>query len=65
MEQAVLGASGRVPDGTPEIRGWDFNSGRDLDGIMGAMFSSGFQATSLGQGINEISRMVRRRRSMR
>lgn len=56
--QAVLGASGRVPDGTPVIKGWDFDNGSDLDGIMAAMYSSGFQATSLGQGVNEINRMV-------
>lgn len=57
--QAVLGASGKVPDGTPIIRGYDFNDGNDLEGIMASMVSSGFQATSLGQGIDEIKRMVR------
>ena len=56
--QAVLGASGRVPDGTPVIRGYDFNDGNDLDSVMASMFSTGFQATSLGQGIREINRMV-------
>ena len=57
--QAVLGASGKVPDGTPVIRGYDFDDGNDLEGIMASMVSSGFQATSLGQGIDEIKRMVR------
>ena len=58
--QAVLGASGNVPEGTPVIQGWDPNTGADLDGIMAAMFTSGFQATSLGQAIAEVNRMVRR-----
>jgi Deoxyhypusine synthase len=57
--QAVLGASGKVPDGTPVIRGYDFDDGNDLEGVMASMVSSGFQATSLGQGIDEIKRMVR------
>lgn len=55
----MLGASGNVPDGTPVIRGYDFNDGNDLQSIMASMVSSGFQATSLGQGIDEINRMVR------
>ena len=57
--QAVLGPSGEVPHGTPQIRGWDFDDGNDLDGVLGAMLHSGFQATSLGQGIAEVKRMVR------
>ena len=56
--QAVLGASGDVPADTPTIRGWDFCHGRDLDGIMGSMIHTGFQATSFGQAIEEVNRMV-------
>ena len=57
--QAVLGASGDVPADTPTIRGWDFCHGRDLDRIMGSMIHTGFQATSFGQAIEEVNRMVR------
>jgi len=56
--QAVLGASGDVPADTPTIRGWDFSHGRDLDGIMGSMIHTGFQATSFGQAIEEVNNMV-------
>ena len=56
--QAVLANAGKVPDGAQEIRGWDFDEGSSLDGIMGAMLTSGIQATALGRAINEINRMV-------
>lgn len=57
--QAVLVPTETVPD-TPVICGFDFNSGRDLDALMGAMLTSGFQASALGQAVNEVNRMVRR-----
>lgn len=55
--QAVLVPTETVPD-TPIIKGHDFSSGGDLDTIMGAMITSGFQATALGQAIEEVNRMV-------
>ena len=54
-----MGASGKVPEGTPTILGWDFNDGRDMDGVMGAMLRTGFQASALGKAIEEVNRMVR------
>lgn len=56
--QAVLVPSAEVPT-TATIRGWDFNDGCSLDGIMAAMLRTGCQATSLGQAVDEINRMVR------
>jgi hypothetical protein len=56
--QAVLVITETIPD-TPVIRGHDFNSGRSLDQIMESMLTTGFQATTLGQAINEVNRMVR------
>lgn len=62
--QAVLGASGDVPADTPTIRGWDFAHGRDLDSIMDTMIHTGFQATSFGQAIEEVNRLVRPQRAI-
>ena len=59
IPQAVLVATEVIPD-TPPIKGWDFNKGCDLDGIMGAMLTTGFQATTFGQAIHEVNRMVSR-----
>ena len=56
--QAVLMPSAEIP-ATATIRGWDFNDGCSLDGIMAAMLRTGCQATSLGQAVDEINRMVR------
>jgi deoxyhypusine synthase len=46
-----------VPD-TAIIKGHDFSKCSDLDSIMSAMITSGFQATALGQAIEEVNRMV-------
>ncbi|KAK9861670.1 hypothetical protein WJX84_004529 [Apatococcus fuscideae] len=56
--EAVLTESQAAPPDLPTIQGWDFNRGNDLDGIMGAMLHTGFQATSLGQAVNEVNRML-------
>lgn len=47
-----------IPE-APIIKGHDFSNGCDLDSILGAMITSGFQATALGQAIEEVNRMVR------
>lgn len=55
--EAVLVPTETIPD-TPVISGHDFSKGADLDSIMSAMITSGFQATALGQAINEVNRMI-------
>lgn len=48
-----------MPDDAETVAGWDFDAGRDLDGLLGSMLRTGFQATSLGRAIAEVNRMVR------
>ncbi|GAX73928.1 hypothetical protein CEUSTIGMA_g1378.t1 [Chlamydomonas eustigma] len=55
--QAVLMPTERMPE-TPVIKGHDFNKGNDLDSIMQSMLTTGFQATAVGQAVNEINRMI-------
>lgn len=50
--------SEKVPENAIEIRGHDFSKSQDVDEVMKAMLSSGFQASQLGKAINEINRMV-------
>ena len=59
--QAVLQASGKLPESSHPVRGWDFDHGRDLDGIMAAMLHSGLQASALGEAVVEVNRMVSRK----
>jgi deoxyhypusine synthase len=63
--KAVLLPSAPLPDGTPVIKGWDFNDGASLDGIMAAMLTTGCQASALGQAVNEVNRMVRKEKRER
>ena len=54
----MLQASGKLPESSQPVRGWDFDHGRDLDGIMGAMLHSGLQASALGEAVVEVNRTV-------
>lgn len=42
-QEAVMVKSVPVAEGTPIVKGYDFNEGRDLDGIMAAAMTTGFQ----------------------
>lgn len=50
-QEAVMVKSVPVAEGTPIIKGYDFNTGRDLDGIMAAAMTTGFQVPWLVLGV--------------
>lgn len=58
--EAVLVKS--VSEGTPSadriVKGYDFDKGVDLDGILNSYKTSGFQATSFAHAVDEINKMV-------
>ncbi|CAM9413915.1 unnamed protein product [Ectocarpus fasciculatus] len=64
-QEAVMVKSVPVAEGTPIVKGFDFNTGRDLDGIMAAAMTTGFQATNLAKAVEEVNRMRRWRLSDR
>lgn len=55
---AVLSASESMPDGTPEVKGFDFQNGTDYDALFAAMKTMGFQATNLALAIEQVEKMV-------
>lgn len=57
--EAVLKQSEGLPASTPVIRGYDFSNGIDYEALLGAMATTGFQASNFGRAIDEINRMVR------
>jgi len=61
--EAVLVQSEQLPSDTPQISGYDFNNGVDFEAIMEQMLHTGFQATSYGQAVEEVRRMLRWRLS--
>ena len=60
--QAVLVESVEMPEGTPTCKGYDFNAGVNMDGIMEAYKYMGFQGTNLGKAVERINEMVSARR---
>ncbi len=57
--QNVMIRSEKMPEGTPIVRGYDFNAGIDYNKIFESFKCTGFQATQMGLAIEEINRMVR------
>jgi hypothetical protein len=70
-EQAVLGTSEALPAGTPLVRGYEFPPRGDGPGgagappppvdyerLLDAMATTGFQATSFGEAVAELNRMI-------
>lgn len=48
-----------LPEGTPIVQGYDFNKGLDYEALMASLKTTGFQATSFGQAVDEVNRMLR------
>lgn len=46
-----------------KVQGYDFNKGLDYEAVFKSYISTGFQATSLGQAIDEVNRMIKYRLS--
>ncbi|CAL1534284.1 unnamed protein product [Lymnaea stagnalis] len=55
---AVLVQSEQMPEGSEVVRGYDFNEGVDYHNVFKSLSRTGFQATSVGQSITEINRMI-------
>eukprot|EP01031_Cornospumella_fuschlensis_P037168 gene37168-45112_t len=63
VQQAVLTKSTFDSSDRVVIKGIDFDQKPDLDAVMAAMLTTGFQATNVGLAIEEINRMLRWRLS--
>ena len=55
--EAVLVKSEKMPPGSVEIRGYDFNNGVNFDAMMKCFATTGFQASNIARAVHEINRM--------
>lgn len=55
---AVLMESTPLPQDMLQIKGYDFNQGVDHHALLQSFLTTGFQASSFGQAVQEINRMV-------
>ena len=60
---AVLIQSEDLPDGTPTVRGPNFDHGVNYDDLFASLLTTGFQATNLALAIAEVRRMIQWRMS--
>uniref|UniRef100_A0A3P8YMD2 deoxyhypusine synthase n=2 Tax=Esox lucius TaxID=8010 RepID=A0A3P8YMD2_ESOLU len=60
-KNAVLMQSTALPDDIPHIKGYDFNQGVDHRALLQSFLTTGFQASSVGQAIQEINKMIEKR----
>lgn len=58
---AVLKESAALPEDMPRIRGYDFNQGVDHRALLHSYLTTGFQASSFGQAVQEINKMIEKR----
>ncbi|XP_041091654.1 deoxyhypusine synthase [Polyodon spathula] len=59
--EAVLKGSSSLPEGTPQVKGYDFNQGVDHKALLQSYLTTGFQATSFGRAVQEINSMIEKR----
>lgn len=58
---AVLVPSQELPQETPTVVGYDWESGTDYNKILESYTRSGFQATNFGKAVEEINKMLKSR----
>lgn len=58
-KNAVLVPSVSISSDTPIIKGYDFNNGINYEAIFQSYKTSGFQASNIGLGIEEINKMIK------
>ncbi|KAE8620079.1 hypothetical protein XENTR_v10010090 [Xenopus tropicalis] len=55
---AVLMPSDSLPEGSVQVRGYDFNRGVNYEALLQSYLTTGFQATHFGQAAKEINNMI-------
>ncbi|PIO28944.1 hypothetical protein AB205_0032680 [Aquarana catesbeiana] len=55
---AVLMPSDSLPEGTAQVRGYDFNRGINYEALLQSYMTTGFQALHYGQAVREVNNMV-------
>ncbi|GCB85191.1 hypothetical protein scyTo_0025806, partial [Scyliorhinus torazame] len=58
---AVLKPSGIMPEGSLQIKGYDFNRGIDYQALMQSYLTTGYQASSFGQAVQQINVMIEKK----
>ncbi|KAI8829291.1 deoxyhypusine synthase-like protein [Chytriomyces cf. hyalinus JEL632] len=56
--EAVMKPSVEMPASAVSVKGYDFNNGINHGAVIRSMITTGFQATSVGEAICEINRMI-------
>ncbi|KAK0161104.1 hypothetical protein PV327_009617 [Microctonus hyperodae] len=59
---AVLMQSSSVPHDSPQVQGYDWNSGIDYHKLFQSYKNTGFQATNFGLAVDEINKMINLRK---
>eukprot|EP01094_Clydonella_sp_ATCC50884_P029683 TRINITY_DN9378_c1_g1_i1.p1 TRINITY_DN9378_c1_g1~~TRINITY_DN9378_c1_g1_i1.p1 ORF type:complete len:362 (-),score=99.75 TRINITY_DN9378_c1_g1_i1:115-1158(-) len=57
-ENAVMVQSETLPEGTPTVRGYDFEAGLDFQRFLSSYLTTGFQAMAVGQAMEQINSML-------
>ncbi|XP_067829040.1 deoxyhypusine synthase isoform X2 [Heptranchias perlo] len=58
---AVFKQSASIPEGSLQVKGYDFNRGIDYHALMQSYITTGYQATSFGQAVQQINAMIEKK----
>ncbi|XP_062891918.1 deoxyhypusine synthase [Mobula hypostoma] len=58
---SVLKRSSTMPEGSVQIRGYDFNRGVDHHALLQSYLTTGYQASNFGQAVHQINAMIEKK----
>ncbi|XP_048473745.1 deoxyhypusine synthase [Rhincodon typus] len=58
---AVLKPSSTIPEGSLQVKGYDFNRGINYQALMQSYLTTGYQATNFGQAVQQINSMIEKK----
>ena len=58
VKDAIYGSSEPMPQGSEEVRGYDFSNGVNYHALLESYRTTGFQASNFGKAVVEVNNMV-------
>lgn len=61
VKDAIYGSSEPMPQGSEEVRGYDFSNGVNYHALLESYRTTGFQASNFGKAVVEVNNMIKKK----